>query len=127
MTMVIAGADLPALGTTRLAPGLPDLDDERVTAKMEAFYENTGNPDQFSDKLVGAHGFLLSFGCCGKHQIAGKTVRNSIFWKKSVRNMMGMCQHSHEGLGLPTADAGEPFFSLNEARYCDGYLSWTHS
>jgi len=111
VTMIVSRADLPALGTARFLPGWPYQYDERVTVKMEAFDENAGDPDQFSDKLGGAHGFLLAFSCCGKHQKAGKTVRISIFWNKSVRNKMGMCQFSQEALSLPTMNAGEPKIS----------------
>lgn len=59
--VVIAGTDLVAARAAWDLPRRPHPNDKRQTIKIEPFDEKTGNPDQFSDKLVGAHVFLPAF------------------------------------------------------------------
>ena len=99
VTMVIAGSDLSAAGTSRLAPRRLHRKDDTDLLEVDTGDEKTGDPDQNSGKLGDAHGFLPAFGRFSKHQKALKTVRFSIFrglyeensdWKRLRRPRGGL-------------------------------------
>ena len=74
-TAVVAGADLPAAGTARPAPGRLHREDDTDLLKIYSGDEKTGDSDQDSGKLGDAHGFFPAFGRFCEHQKARKTVR----------------------------------------------------
>ncbi len=89
VAMIVAWPDLLTFRTTRVSPGWFDSDDKTISIKIDTFDEKTGNPDKFSDKLVGAHCFLPGFGGFCRHPKTRKTMRVSIYWHCLGRNLGG--------------------------------------
>ena len=78
LPLVVAGCDLPALGTARQTPGRFHCGYEAEIFKTNAGYEKTGNSNKNFGKLGDAHDFL-PVSRCWRTPRNGKTVRISIF------------------------------------------------
>jgi hypothetical protein len=107
--LVVTGSNLFAVGTAGVFPRWSHPDDKTEPLKIETLDEKTGNPYQFSDKLVGAHVVLLVSRFFTTLRNRENRARFNI-WQLFFENQAKLGSADSNAGNSPTTDAGEPLF-----------------
>jgi hypothetical protein len=105
---VVTWSDLSAVRAAGVSPGWPYPDDKTTPIEIEAFYEKTGNPDQFFDKLVGAHVLLPVPGLSCNAKKQEKSCAFQYLEVDSSKIIRAVAQVAPSSDQRPTPNAGEP-------------------